>query len=337
MITPRLRSAAGLLTLAGLLAAGPAEAYVRTTDPDTGACLYWGSRSVTYRINPTRAGTSPSCGPLAASNAGAAQAVEAGFAQWSGVSEACTDLALERGPDTTEARVGYDQGGSNENLVVFRKGRCAVEVAADDPCWAGGGKACAAAYGCFEHGKFESGIIALTTTTYIASTGELLDADMEFVDWTGDGLALSLDSRSEGWYFTCFAPAVSDPTCATYGQDGCVLMDLQNTATHEAGHFIGLNHSCSGPTSGCIADASDTTMFATATIGEISKRSLADDDRSGLCSIYPKAAATSVCVAPKKSKGGCASADGVGLASLLALLALRRRSRREDQRTITPA
>ena len=330
MMPPRPLAAPGLLILAGLLAAAPAAAYLRQTDRDTGACLYWGPRSVTYRINPTRAGTSPSCGALSATDSGAADAVRAGFAAWTGAQEVCTDLQLVEGPTTSEQRIGYDQGGSNENLVVFRKGWCSEDDAAkNDPCMTDSTVRCSDTFGCFENTGSLGGtsIIALTTTTYAPSSGAIVDADMEFVDWSGeDGGAVMGTARLQGWYFTCFEPG-AEPTCSTYGQDGCHSMDLENTATHEAGHFVGLAHST-------VAGA---TMQATAGIGEISKRSLEDDDVSGLCDIYPKAAATAVCVTPENDDGGCASAGGAGLASLLALLARRRRSRREDQDTITPA
>jgi len=57
-------------------------------------------------------------------------------------------------------------------------------------------------------------------------------------------------------------------------------VDLQNTLTHEVGHFIGLDHS----------DLSAATMFSTAPIGEITKRSLHPDDINGLCATYPLSA-----------------------------------------------
>jgi hypothetical protein len=309
------RVASAGLALAALLAAAPAAAFVRSIDRNTGACLYWDSRSVAYRINPTRAGTSASCGPVSATDAAAAAAVEAGFAAWTGVAEACTDLVLTRGPDTSEQRIGYAQGGSNENLVVFRKGWCSNDPAAvADPCWSNPAIRCSDTFGCFENSGSLGGvgIIALTTTTYAADSGEIVDADMELIDWTGE--AGSLAARDEGWYFTCFDPG-SEGACTAYGEAGCHSMDLRNTTTHEAGHFVGLAHT----------PVADATMQATAAIGETKKRTLEDDDRQGLCTIYPKAAPTSVCVTPRKDKGGCASAGGAGVLSLLALLALRRR------------
>ncbi|MFI5308936.1 MAG: matrixin family metalloprotease, partial [Polyangiales bacterium] len=82
-------------------------------------------------------------------------------------------------------------------------------------------------------------------------TGEIYDADMQLNESLG-------------------AIAICGQTCPS----GAV--DLQNVVTHEAGHFLGLGHS----------DVPNATMSARATIGETSKRVLADDDRQGLCSIY---------------------------------------------------
>lgn len=54
-------------------------------------------------------------------------------------------------------------------------------------------------------------------------------------------------------------------------------VDLENTMTHEVGHFVGLDHS----------DLSEATMFPTASVGEVSKRRLHADDIAGLCKAYP--------------------------------------------------
>jgi len=61
-------------------------------------------------------------------------------------------------------------------------------------------------------------------------------------------------------------------------KDACPprAVDIQNVLTHEAGHFFGLGHS----------DHSDATMAPAATVGQLSKRDLTDDDRAGLCATY---------------------------------------------------
>ncbi|MFI5307639.1 MAG: matrixin family metalloprotease [Polyangiales bacterium] len=91
----------------------------------------------------------------------------------------------------------------------------------------------------------------LTLVWHNPDTGEIYDADMQINETLG---TITICGQ------TCPAGAV----------------DLQNVVTHEAGHFLGLGHSM----------VKDATMSARATIGETSKRVLADDDKQGLCSIY---------------------------------------------------
>jgi MYXO-CTERM domain-containing protein len=98
----------------------------------------------------------------------------------------------------------------------------------------------------------------LTLVWHDPTTGEILDADMQLNETLG-------------------AFSICDQVC----QAGAV--DIQNVMTHEAGHFFGLGHS----------DVVGATMSARATVGETSKRSLADDDRAGLCAIYGNNAAAS--------------------------------------------
>ena len=59
-----------------------------------------------------------------------------------------------------------------------------------------------------------------------------------------------------------------------------LLMDLQNIATHELGHFVGLDDIY---TSGCSA----VTMYGYSNNGDISKRTLEQPDITGLLKMYP--------------------------------------------------
>ena len=117
--------------------------------------------------------------------------------------------------------------------------------------------------------------IALATTSWDDLRGRLLDADIEF----------------NAEYFT-------------FGIDGAASKaDLQNTATHEIGHLIGLDHS------------SDTTatMYAVAALGDTNKRTLAADDEEGLCALYPLEDDPDVCKEPHCgldltcAAGGCST------------------------------
>lgn len=94
------------------------------------------------------------------------------------------------------------------------------------------------------------GVLGLTTLTYDTCEGVIVDADIELNDQE-------------------FNFSVSDipPTGRT---------DLRNTVTHEAGHFLGLDHT----------KEPKATMYAKAPSGETIKRDLVPDDIDGLCAIY---------------------------------------------------
>jgi MYXO-CTERM domain-containing protein len=134
-------------------------------------------------------------------------------------------------------------------------------------------------------------------------------------------------------------------------KSGGTMQDLQNALTHELGHFIGLDHNCTSPgadpaqmldQNGQPAPACDTagpeiaeaTMFPTAPQGDLQKRTLAADDLSALCDIYPIERDPKVCAPPWVQEEGCgcstvesgASATALlGLGFVLALLARARR------------
>jgi len=145
---------------------------------------------------------------------------------------------------------------------------------------------------------------ALTSVTYNSETGRIVDADIEM--------------NGEFHTFT-----IGDET---------VLIDVQNTLTHEVGHFVGLDHSF---------DLS-ATMFASAATGETKKRTLEQDDIDGICSIYPVLDGGRSCTAPpphsvesSRDDDGCCSTTPAGRSSvplslfiLMAfLVAIRRVSR----------
>ena len=96
------------------------------------------------------------------------------------------------------------------------------------------------------------GALAITTVTWESHSGRLLDADIEVND-----------SR---FHFTACDPG-----------ECTVDFDLENTITHEMGHVLGLDHS---------ADTS-ATMFASAPRADMSKRDLAEDDVTAICTVYP--------------------------------------------------
>jgi hypothetical protein len=230
---------------------------------------------------------------------------------------------------TTASRVaGFVQNAANVNLVVWRRGLCSdpAAVPANDPCRAQGEGACADTYGCWDHGQ--TGTIALTTTTFLVDTAEILDADMELFDRD--------EARGTGFWFTC---AVGAPDCLlATPSTTCVSMDLGSTVAHEAGHMLGLAHNCESA-QGC--PDRFATMFASAALGDTHKRDLAEDDVAGVCTIYPAGAppsqaggngASGAACLPLSSGngsggggGGCASAGpgaAAGPASAAAFLAM---------------
>jgi len=92
---------------------------------------------------------------------------------------------------------------------------------------------------------------AVTIPAYDLSNGRIVDADMEFnADW---------------FTWSILAEASSENP------------DVQNIATHEIGHFVGLDHS----------DDMEATLFPYGVPGELNKRTLAEDDIFGACSHYP--------------------------------------------------
>ena len=105
------------------------------------------------------------------------------------------------------------------------------------------------------------GVIALTTTTHIPQDGRIIDADIE-LNATNFEFALLNNANSN--------------TSKT---------DLANTMVHEIGHLLGLAHT---------SDA-DATMFASATPGEILKRTLDCDDISAIAFKYPSGKENGYC------------------------------------------
>lgn len=149
---------------------------------------------------------------------------------------------------------------------------------------------------------------ALTTTTQKEPSGEIVDADIIF-------------NAGLGPFAVCPKAGCNDGS-----------VDIENVATHEIGHFLGLAHS----------PEREATMACTADTDDIEKRSLADDDIAGICAIYGPDAIEERAEAlhPRRLQAGCgcrvlspvSTTPGVSGAqasfvALLALFALRRSGR----------
>jgi len=105
----------------------------------------------------------------------------------------------------------------------------------------------------------DSNVIAVTTVWYNPALKTIVEFDVMFdTDWTwGDA-----DPNDDG--------VVNYPN----------LMDLQNIATHELGHGIGLNDVYE-------TNCSAVTMYGYSTEGETDKRTLETPDIKGLQTLYP--------------------------------------------------
>ncbi|HYV67742.1 MAG TPA: myxosortase-dependent metalloprotease, MXAN_2677/MXAN_2678 family [Myxococcales bacterium] len=279
--------------LAALAVALPAWPYERARVGQNGPFTYWSTRGHSFQID--------SGGTPDVTDGSASEAVRRSYATWAAVT--CSDLQFPEEPSAaTNRQVGYVQGATNHNLVLWRTKSCAAVVPSGDDCQTQGG--CNNKYDCWDG---DSKAIATTTTTSRTSTGEILDADIELNDF--------------GFHFT----TANGPPCPAGGPfSGCVAFDIQNTVTHEAGHTLGLAHS---------ADPS-ATMYAFAPSGQTSKRVLAADDVDGICFVYPKGGPTATgsgsSSTPQSSPmgGGCGSAGAASWEALLVAAALRRSRQR---------
>ncbi|MBN1210646.1 MAG: hypothetical protein JXB05_37700 [Myxococcaceae bacterium] len=298
------------LALLSLLLVAPvagAQTYRRTQVEGRPLCLNWLSREFRYHVD--------SAGSLRTPRDTEFPAVEASFETWRTLSATCSDFTFVRGPDVSRPKVGYVQGGENQNIITFRETACQDVVPFDDPCYAE--DTCSNDYSCWDHGDL---VIALTNTTYTKERGIVVDADIEF--------NASQPSGGLGFLFT----TVSSPICEGLPTPDCVATDLQNTLTHEIGHAMGLDHVFE-PLS---------TMEATAPPGETNKRILDWGTSAGFCETYPRGLPPTQCtevgVPSKKlsaqSAGtGCAAAPGMLLPGVL-LWAWRLRSRRAGARRV---
>ena len=285
-----------VLVAAAALVTGATIPYVRSrtdrSSSDGGHCLGWPAGSVEFRENV----------------AGAPDAGEAGFAAmerslqtWATPMEACGNLSLRMGSRTASRTIGFDnaKGASNENVLVFRTRLCSQVVPGGDPCLSQ--ETCGNVYDCWD---FNSGTLAITTTTYNSATGRMYDADLEM-------------NATVHLFTTVDSPPCDGPDLPT-----CVSTDVQNTVTHEFGHALGLDHS----------PDSRSTMYAGSERGETSKRVLDDGSVEFVCTAYPAGMPTLDCdgspLDVSDPPSGCSSAPGTPvLGVLLALLGLVHRRR----------
>jgi len=248
-----------LIGAAALLLGQTDAGYVRET-ANHAHCLRW---PVTAQTRKTLTFVQSSQGDPALVGLGF-DAVTKSHQTWQAQSTVCGSLDLVEGSHSSSRVIGYNQTGSNENLVLFRTQDCGAVVAGNDPCH--NDNTCGNAHDCWDHG---AGTLALTTSTYTANDGVLVDTDIEI-----NGASAH--------------PTVVDAPPCTLGNISqlCVANDVQNTVTHEFGHVLGLDHS-PDPTS---------TMYTTEPLGETSKRILDPGSKRFVCEVYPAGLASQDCL-----------------------------------------
>ncbi|MBX3272675.1 MAG: matrixin family metalloprotease [Sandaracinaceae bacterium] len=262
-----MRALVPVVSLAALaVLAAPARAFERTrvdTDPDK--AVYWRFRVV--RVSPA-IDTSRDLGADAVQ-----RAVARSIATWNAAAVGCSDLSLVDAGYPGGLTTNLERGMPDmENRIVWREDAWPPEVPA--------------------------ATLALTTLVYRRSSGEIVDADIDF--------------NGVHHLFT----DVDDPELAE--------VDVQNTLTHELGHLIGLAH----------VEDPEATMYSLSLPGDLAKRTLSEDDRDGLCFIYPEGRLTPAAVrrpGTELSSGCAAAAPGARplapLALLFTSLAIARRRR----------
>jgi uncharacterized protein (TIGR03382 family) len=293
-----VRRLLGLLALAA--ASASAQPFIRTVAAEGSSgtiCVAWSNRTFVYHVD--NAGSVKTPGDTEFT------AIDSAFASWQAVSDGCSDFQFVRGPRVINPKVGL--GTQDTNVLTFRDTSCGDIVAPNDPCLADG--SCGNVHQCWDH---SAGTIGLTTSTFSTKTGVIYDSDIEF--------------NAADFLFT----TVSSPPCQP-GKEAttCVATDVQNTATHEIGHVVGLDH-VPDPTS---------TMAASAPVGEISKRTIDQGTQQGFCQTYPAGQPPTPCdqlaSLTRRINGrtvgapGCTCADSTaaGPVALLAALWLSRRRR----------
>src|SRR5678816_1526331 len=203
-----------------------AHAFCRTrSDPSPvddcasqGPSLFWKNKCVGYAV--AKAASKKADLPKARS------IVATAFETWTTPNKVCTPgvHVLEQ-PTSDANQIGFNKVGRNENTVVFRDDSWPYDDAGNP--------------------------LALTTVTFNADTGEILDADIEVN--TADKSVTSAEPLPAQGY------------------------DLQSIITHEVGHYFGLAHS----------KVNGATMEPRYDRGQTGLRTLELDDLQGICTIYP--------------------------------------------------
>ncbi len=214
--------------------------------------------------------------------------------------------------------VNAEPGFDGVSVIRFREDRWCRPATKNDP------ETC--------HDPAAAGLTFLTFGVAGDRDGAILDADIEL-----NGVDFGLVINGAG---------TSNRPCAA---------ELENTLTHELGHFLGLDHTCwdglgiqpvdetGAPVPDCLpvgalpSKITEATMYPFQDCGETKKTSLSTDDAESVCTIYPRNADPGECIWPEVGSGGFCSVGrgGVGrhpgswLLIVCALVAIRFRPAKE--------
>jgi hypothetical protein len=249
-------------------------------------CMVWKTPTVIFNQN--------ALGNPDTTNEDEFAAISRSLQTWQAVSDDCGSLSLQEGARVPERAADYDPLASdNRNLVLFRTQKCSTVAPSNSSCWAQ--QTCQNIYDCW---MWQSGTIAITTTTHDPETGEIFDADIEL--------------NASSFTFTARDGAV----CPFALQNqSCIATDVENTMTHEFGHALGLDHT----------DYPASTMNPQAPLGETTKRTVDPGSKQFICDVYPKGLEPRDCILQPVPKtlgraAGCSSGEGLNAGGLAALL-----------------
>lgn len=293
--------------------AGRAEAFVRARD-NVGNAVYWQTTCPQATIYLNGFGGKPGGLPVDQ----AVKSIAAAAHAWGPDAVTCpgtTDGHPQLEITTTLAPVDAKPptiAWDSRNAIVIRT-----------EAWAKSGDSSIDGY------NFDA--LAVTTVTS-RGDGHIVDADIE------------VNAVNKTWID--LDPGVS----VTAGQSSFEPSDLQNTLTHEFGHFLGLDHTCFNPQPGKVWPVDDegqkvpdcqdapsavamTVMFDSARSLETSKRFLSDDDKRAICAISASSPwscdldqpADGCAVAPTRPGWGARGAGALAGFATLVMFAARRR------------